>query len=145
MRIAAAVLITSLLAAAHAASAADCVGVQAIQGGRVNVESLTSNANANPNRNVNCSSLISVLQKISGRTVTGGRKLEKDKPFDPQAAQANLAAAMRDANVAPRIKQVQGEVRDANLRLLYEAAILDEEGFYPARDLRVQQLQQQLH
>jgi hypothetical protein len=94
---------------------------------------------------VDCASLISVLQKISGRTVTGGRKLENDKPFDPLAAQANLAAAMRDANVAPRIKQVQSEFRDENLRLFYEAAILDEEGFYPARDLRVQQLQQQLH
>lgn len=144
MRIAAAVFITSLLAAAHAASAADCVGARAIQGGP-GIDGLINNASANPNKNVDCSSLISVLQKISRRTVTGGRKLENDKPFDPQAAQANLAAAMRDANVAPRIKQVQGEVRDGNLRLLYEAAILDEEGFYPARDLRVQQLQQQLH
>jgi hypothetical protein len=33
------------------------------------------------------------------------------------------------------------EVDDPGARLVYEAAILDEEGFYAARDLKIQQLQ----
>ncbi|MGZ5631747.1 MAG: hypothetical protein ACXWIP_12995 [Burkholderiales bacterium] len=36
------------------------------------------------------------------------------------------------------------EVQDENMRLAYEAAILDEEGYYNARDLRIMQLSDRL-
>ncbi|MNE85769.1 hypothetical protein D3C80_1828040 [compost metagenome] len=75
---------------------------------------------------------------------TGGRKLEEDRPYNPSQAQANYAQAQADPDVRQRLDAVGKEVSDGNLRLLYQAAILDEEGYYGARDMLVRQLRQQL-
>lgn len=125
---------------------AECSGLEAFKNS--GAPSLTANLAGLVGRSPdharpNCASLIAVLSRIADRQKTGGRRLEPDKPLDPREAQANITKATRDPAINARLRQVQGEVKDERLRLLYEAAIFDEEGYYSARDLRLQQLQPQ--
>lgn len=89
--------------------------------------------------NVPCGSLQNVLTMLERSNRTGGRRLETDKPFDPVAAQANLDAALRKPEVRARLDELRA-VEDANERLAYEAAVLDDEGFYDARNLKLDQI-----
>jgi hypothetical protein len=89
-----------------------------------------------------CSSLASVWAKVKSQKKVGGRQLEKDRPLNPAEAQANLAAAQKDPAIRARLERAAKEIPDQNVRMVYEAAILDEEGFYAARDLKIQLLQQ---
>lgn len=91
---------------------------------------------------VACDSIGAVFDRATNRKRTGGRRLETDRPFDATAAQANLEAALRDPAVKARIDHGRARITDPITLLAYEAAVFDEEGFYAARDLRVQQLQQ---
>lgn len=92
-----------------------------------------------------CGSLETVLNQIVKRDRKGGRKLEKDRPFDVTAARADLEDARSDPEISSRIAQANKQGLDENTRMVYEAAILDDEGHYSARDLLVQQLQQRLN
>lgn len=98
-----------------------------------------------PSHGAACGSLASVLNKLTNRGTTGGRRLEKDKPLDPTEAQANLDAALQDPEIRTRIEKVRSEIKDENVRLVYEAAIFDEEGYYNARELIIQWLRQKLN
>jgi hypothetical protein len=89
-----------------------------------------------------CGSLFAVYQDLTEGRIEGGRGLEGKKPFDPVAAQANLDAAMRDAETGKRLAELQSTVKDEDLRLFLSAAVLDEDGFDAARDLVVLQLKQ---
>ncbi len=89
-----------------------------------------------------CGSLASVVDKVIRRGKIGGRQLEADRPLDMKQAQANLEAAYRVPAIRSRLEQVGREVQDENVRLVYEAAILDEEGYYSARELKIEQLLQ---
>jgi hypothetical protein len=91
-----------------------------------------------------CGSLASVMDKAIRRNKVGGRQLETDRPLDVKQAQANLEAAYRDPAIRSRLEQVAQEVQDENVRLVYEAAILDEEGYYSARELKIEQLLQRV-
>lgn len=94
---------------------------------------------------VACGSINVIVDRTLNRKRTGGRRLESDRPFDEAQAQANLDAALRDAGVKARIEQGRKTITDETALLAYEAAVFDEEGFYGARDLRVQQLQQRIN
>lgn len=134
---------TACLIHGQPSQAANCIGLQALQeAGRIGTFA-TAIAGDRSER-ADCGSLLSVLNNIFYHTRSGGRKLEEDKPFDPVKAQANVDLAMRDPALRGRLKQLHSEVQDHDLQLIYEAAILDEEGYYGARDLRITQLQQQL-
>ncbi|MNT71378.1 hypothetical protein D3C72_2098570 [compost metagenome] len=91
-----------------------------------------------------CGSLSTVWGSLMSSGRPGGRKLEEDRPYNASEAQANYAKAQSDPEVRQRLDQVGKEVSNGNLRLLYQAAILDEEGYYSARDMLVRQLRQQL-
>lgn len=120
----------------------DCVGLKSLQDqlvGKNDTKGTTSE------RYAPCGSLRSVLDKLANWNKTGGRKLEADKPFDPAAAQANLDRAMRDVGIRTRLEQLKREVWATKERMVYEAAILDDEGYYDARDLRIHQLHELLH
>jgi hypothetical protein len=93
---------------------------------------------------VGCGSLTSVVNRLVNRNRTSGRRLEEGKALNAAEAQANVDAALREAEVRRKIERTRREVPDENLRLVYEAAIFDEEGFYNARDLRIQQLSERL-
>jgi hypothetical protein len=92
-----------------------------------------------------CSAANGVLNKVNNHTVRGGTRLETEKPLDPAKAQANLQAALSNPSVKGRLAELQRIVKDDNTRLFFEAAIFDEEGYYGARELRIQELQQRLH
>jgi CHASE2 domain-containing sensor protein len=92
-----------------------------------------------------CGSFLSVIGKLMGRDVTAGRRLETDRPFNPAAAQANVEKALRDPAVRKRIEALRRDVLDETVRLMYEAVVFDEEGYYDARELRIQQLRQRLN
>lgn len=129
------------------AAAQGCKGLQALNlKARGSAwDRLMTAIKGNDSEPVECGSLESVLDSVANTHKPGGRKLEEGRPFNPQeAAQANLAEAQSDPLVKKRLEQIRKNVPDANQRLLYEAATLDEEGYYGARDLRIRQLQQQL-
>ncbi|AOE84160.1 hypothetical protein [Pseudomonas sp. TCU-HL1] len=139
----------ALLILGSTASGQDCKGLSALQaeGGVAATNPLQQLFKAlmgDSKARADCGSLTSVLDSVVNTRKTGGRKLEEDRPFNPSEAQANLADAQSDPAVQQRLDQVRKEVPDSNQRLVYEAAILDEEGYYGARDLRIRQLQQQL-
>ncbi|SCX61366.1 hypothetical protein [Nitrosospira sp. Nsp1] len=92
-----------------------------------------------------CGSLAAVLHKLPHRSVDGGRRLEKDKLFDPAEAQANMDLALQDPEIRSRIEHIRREIEDENVRLVYEAAIYDDEGYYDARELIIQRLRQKLN
>lgn len=91
-----------------------------------------------------CGSIKVIVDRMFNRKRSGGRRLEDDRPFDEPKAQANLEAALREPAVRARIDQGRKDITDETALLAYEAAVFDEEGFYGARDLRVQQLQQRV-
>jgi hypothetical protein len=95
--------------------------------------------------NAACGSVKVVLSRVVSREKTGGRKLEPDKPLDLNKAQANLDAALRDPEIKARVDKARAEIKDESVLLAFEAAVFDEEGFYDARDLKIQQLQQRLN
>lgn len=126
-----------LLTASLTVVAQDCKGLQDLQ-----AQGLQDLSKDPPQSD--CGSLISVLDRLTNTHKTGGRKLEEDRPFNAQAAQTDLAKAQADPEVRQRLEKVRKQIADPNRRLLYEAAVLDEEGYYAARDLRINQLKQQI-
>ena len=92
-----------------------------------------------------CGSGKMVLSRLISREKTGGRRLEPDKPFDLKKAQANLEAALKDPAIKARIDKARADIKDENVLLAYEAAVLDDEGFYEARELKIQQLMQRIN
>ena len=128
-----------LSAGAHAADCAIPAQLKAAQDNSVTKVFLTVFAGA-PQKGVDCGSLASVWQKVTLRGKTGGRKLEGDKPLDVAAAQREWDGALRDAGIGARLKSLQKTIADPTELTLYQAAVLDEEGLYAARDWRLIEL-----
>jgi hypothetical protein len=129
-------LVALLLAASSIATAQDCKGLQDLPPYAQQFK--------DDQEQTDCGSFMSVLYRLFNTSKTGGRKLEEDRPFNAQAAQADLAKAQADPEVRPRLEKIRQQIADPTRRLVYEAAVLDEEGYYSARDLRINQLKQQL-
>jgi hypothetical protein len=87
-----------------------------------------------------CGSLATVLDRVSNRKRTGGRRLEEEKPLDVAAAQADLAEAMKDEEIRARVEKAREALGDETAAMIYQATVLDSEGHYAARDLIVSQL-----
>ena len=92
-----------------------------------------------------CGSAKVVLARVINREKTGGRKLEPDKPLDLKKAQDNLEAALKDPAIKARIDKARADIKDENVLLAYEAAVFDDEGYYDARELKIQQLLQRIN
>jgi hypothetical protein len=125
------------------AAAQKCVGLLQIPPStspRI-VEFLTSFNQTNPP----CGSGKVVLNRVLSREKTGGRRLEPDKPLDMTKAQANLDAALKDPAIKTLFDKARVEIKDESVLLAYEAAVLDDEGYYDARELKIQQLMQRLN
>jgi hypothetical protein len=139
-------VLAALLAMAGPAQA-QCRGLAAVSGYskeqlRAKLSSLGDAAKAGGPA---CASFWTVLGKVAGRDTTAGRRLEAERPFNPSAAQANVDKALRDPAVRKRIEALRRDVPDATVRLMYEAVVFDEEGYYDARELRVQQLRESMN
>lgn len=135
-----------LISASASVMAKECKGLQDLQNQSSGNSAISSLLQLiwSDNEPVECGALTSVLDSVVNGRKTGGRKLEEDRPFNAQAAQADLAKAQADPEVRQRLEKIRKEVSDPKRRLVYEAAALDEEGYYGARDLRINQLKQQL-
>jgi hypothetical protein len=92
-----------------------------------------------------CKSLASVLNELISRGETGGKNSKKNKPFDPLKGEADLKKAIADPDTRSRIEKIRADVVDEAARSVYEAAILEEEGYRDARELKLRQLQQRLY
>jgi hypothetical protein len=87
-----------------------------------------------------CTSLNAVIKRLFSTTKAGGRKLENDKPLDVAAAEAERKKALADHDYVDMLKPLLADETDPVRRLLLEAAVLDDFGYYQARDLLLQQI-----
>lgn len=137
--------IFSLVAVAYAGD--ECVGLSNILKDaprKVSFFEMVASAIKTDSEGASCSSLTSVMDKVIHRNRTSGRRLENEKPLNITDAEANLAAALRTPAISARLAKLKQEVPDEKVRLYLEAAILDEEGYYNARELRIQQLMEKI-
>lgn len=89
---------------------------------------------------IDCGSLTSVADKWAHRNKGSGKRLKPEDASSIKEAEANLASAYADPSLRARLDKLKQEVADEKTRLFLEAAILDEEGYYAARELRILQL-----
>jgi hypothetical protein len=87
-----------------------------------------------------CAQLARVVAQLQGRSVSGGRKLHGDKPLDQQAARQELQAARADAQFMRKLDIAAEGVTDPTARLAVEAALLDDEGYFSARQLLIDEI-----
>jgi hypothetical protein len=137
---------STLLVLSPQASAENCDGLMQITAKIDKMDkSLAGFVSHFRDANPPCGSLKAVLLQIFNPEKPAGRKLEPDKPLDLRAAQANLDLAFKNPEIKAQMDKARREITDENVRLAFEAAILDDEGFYSARDLKIQQLLPRLH
>jgi hypothetical protein len=93
---------------------------------------------------VSCSALDKVLGRLAHGSRPAGKKLEDDKPLDIAAAQAELDSALQqDPELKAHMDTLRSAVADEQARLIYEAALLQSNNLYGARDMRLQQFLKQ--
>jgi hypothetical protein len=136
------ILLLSIAGAATLAQAAECSAPAQLKAAQAN--SLTQIFRtvflAAPAKGIDCGSIASVWQKVVLREKTGGRKLEPDTALDVNAARQQWREAQRNPDIAARLAAVEKSTSDPAEVAIYQAAILDEEGLYTARDARVAEL-----
>lgn len=88
-----------------------------------------------------CNSLLNIFKRLAGSGSAGGKKLEDDKPFDSAGAAQERQAARADAEFAGALKALQATETDPLRLLVLEAALLDEFGYYAARELVLREAQ----
>lgn len=91
-----------------------------------------------------CGSLRAVLKRLFSREAAAGRKLEKDRPLNLDSARREYKTAMADPALAAQLKTLQAEESDPLRRRALEAALLDEQGHYEARDLVLREIATEL-
>jgi hypothetical protein len=87
-----------------------------------------------------CLSLATVFDRITNNRRGAGKRLEADEPLDASAAQAELDEALKVDSIRTRIEEMRQAQPNVNSQRLYEAALLDAEGYYAARDLIISKL-----
>lgn len=87
-----------------------------------------------------CSAVIKVLAQLQATKKPGGRKLHEGKPLDRAAAQAELLKARSDPDFTRKLTAVSEGVTDPTGRLVVEAALLDDEGYFAARQLLMEDI-----
>lgn len=92
-------------------------------------------------RGPQCANVVRVLSELQSKPVAGGRKLH-DKPFDRAAAQKELQAARADSEFVAKLGPALQGISDANARKVVEAAVLEDLGFFGARQLLMEELAQ---
>ena len=86
-----------------------------------------------------CSSIKAVLTRLVNTQTSGGRKLEKDKPFNPNSAAAEYAAIHAQAEFRTELAVLLRRETDPLRRNLLEAALLHDYGKFEARDRLLRQ------
>lgn len=96
-----------------------------------------------------CGSLTSVMQNVVNRKRIGGRKgvipnLPIDSAKVEERRHADLERALQDPQIRARLDRARQGITDINTRIVYEAALLGSAGYHDARELRIQELLQNL-
>lgn len=86
-----------------------------------------------------CSSVIRVLAELQKGKSAGGRKL-KPGQFDRAAAEKELATARADPAFNESLRAALSGVTDPTARKVVEAAVLDDAGYFSARELLMNEL-----
>lgn len=87
-----------------------------------------------------CSDLGKVLGRLVNGSAPGGKRLHDEQPLDIVAAQAELEQALQhNPELKAQLDALRGSVTDDQERMLFEAALLQSNNLYGARDLRLQQ------
>lgn len=106
---------------------------------RIRIMARSMEAQAVP-MGVSCSGLEKVLGRLVHGSRQAGKKLEDDKPLDVVAAQAELDQALQqDPELKSHLDALRSAVTDEQARMILEAALLQSNNLYGARDLRLQQ------
>ena len=91
-----------------------------------------------------CSALSKVLARLMYGSATAGFKLEDQAALDVASAQTELDQALQQsAQLKSQLESLRASVADEQDRLIYEAALLQSNDMFGARDLRLQQFIQQ--
>lgn len=90
-----------------------------------------------------CTSIKAVVARLVNAQVGGGRKLEKDKPFNVNTAAAEYAAIHAQAEFRAELAALLSNETDVLRRKLLEAALLHDYGKFEARDQVLRQLLQE--
>lgn len=86
-----------------------------------------------------CSSVIRVLGELQKGKSAGGRKL-KPGQFDRAAAEKELVAARADPAFKESLRAALNGVTDPAARKVVEAAVLEDAGYFGARELLMNEL-----
>jgi hypothetical protein len=86
-----------------------------------------------------CSSVMRVLVELQKGKTPGGRKL-KPGQFDRAAAEKELATARADPAFNESLRAALSGVTDPTARKVVEAAVLDDAGYFGARELLMNEL-----
>jgi hypothetical protein len=86
-----------------------------------------------------CSSVIRVLGELQKGKSAGGRKL-KPGQFDRAAAEKELVAARADPGFKESLRTATSGVTDPAARKVVEAAVLEDAGYFGARELLMNEL-----
>lgn len=87
-----------------------------------------------------CAGLVKVLTKLQASAVPGGRKLKEARPLDRAAAQAELAKARSDPEFTRLLASASQGVTDPTGRMVVEAALLDDQGYFDAHQLLMEDI-----
>lgn len=87
-----------------------------------------------------CGAVVKVLEQLQSTKKSGGRKLHEGKPLDRAAAQAELQKARSDPDFTRRLAAASNGVTEPTGRLVVEAALLDDEGYFAARQLLMEDI-----
>lgn len=87
-----------------------------------------------------CGAVVKVLAQLQASKVSGGRKLHEGKPLDRAAAKAELQQARSSPEFTGRLAAALEGVTELNGRLVVEAALLDDEGYFSASRLLMEDI-----
>ena len=104
------------------------------------IDDLIRAVRRNPSKFVDCDSVVVIISDLAVRT--GPRR--PAPTISRVQALTELSAASAQPGVRAQLDRMTRETQDDRVRLLYEAAILDEHGFSKARDLKIQELRRRL-
>ncbi|MDQ2641733.1 MAG: hypothetical protein M3Y79_14270 [Pseudomonadota bacterium] len=86
-----------------------------------------------PPDGVKCSSLRTVLTELFNGTRDGGRRLEELAAPELETGRKELEKARATPEVQAELEKLRAAVPDPELLPIYEAAVLDDAGFFAAR------------
>jgi len=87
-----------------------------------------------------CANIGKALAQLQSARAPGGRKLHEGKPLNRAVAEQELRTARADPEFMRRLTGAAEGVTDPTARLVVEAALLDDDGYFAARQLLMEDI-----